>query len=70
MVRELPKVSLGSFDGSSLGINLSDIIEPSQSYLLNSSSAHNFFGSAESISLCVELLAEFGDKAVHSGYDP
>ena len=67
---DLPEVLLGSPYSISVEIGLSDVIEPLQSSLLSSTSEQNFFTSAESISSCVELLAEFGLKALQPGYDP
>ena len=66
LVPELPSVSLGSPSKSAAEDDLSDIIEPLQSYLLSSSAEQNVFTSAESISSCVELL----DRAIQSCYDP
>ena len=68
-VPELPNVSLGSPDRSS-AVDLADVIEPLQCYLLTRSADQNIFVSADSISLCVEMLAEFGDKALQLSYDP
>ena len=45
---ELPKVSMGSLDRSVTGIDLADVIESLQSYLLNS--------SLEQIKRCVHFL--------------
>ena len=70
MVPKLPSVSLGSPGKSSVEVDLSDIIEPLQSYLLGSSAEQNIFTSAESISSCAELLDEFGDRAIRASYDP
>ena len=64
VVPKLPSVSLGSPGKSTAEVDLSDIFEPLQSYLLGSSAEQNIFTSAESISSCVELLDEFGDKAI------
>ena len=47
-----------------------DVIEPLQSYLLRSSSEQNIFSSAECISSCVEMLVEFGDRALQPSFDP
>ena len=69
-VPNLPSVTLGSPGKSTTGVDLSDIIEPLQSYLLGSSSEQNISTSAETISSCVELLDEFGDKAIEPSYDP
>ena len=37
---------------------------------MGSSAEQNIFTSAESISSCVELLDEFGDRAIQPCYDP
>ena len=70
MVPKLPAVTLGSPGRSASEVDLSDIVEPLQSYLLGSSAKQNIFTSAESISSCVELLDEFGDRAIQPCYDP
>ena len=70
VVPKLPSVSLGSPGKSTGEVALSDIIEPLQSYLLGSSGEQKTFTSAESISSCVELLDEFGDRAIQPCYDP
>ena len=64
VVPELSNVSLGSPNRSVVGVELADVIEPVQSHLLFSSSEQNIFSSAECISSCVEMLAEFGDRAI------
>ena len=69
VVPKLPCVTLGCPSKSAVEADLSDIIEPLQSYLLSSSFEQNVFTSAESISSCVELLDEFGDKAIQPCYD-
>ena len=61
---------LSSPGKSAAEVDLSDIIEPLQSYFLGSSAEQNFFTSAESILSCMELLDEFGDKAVQPCYEP
>ena len=61
---------VGPFNRSVTGIDLAEMIEPLQNYLLNSSSEQVTFTSAESISSCVERLAEFGDKALQSSNNP
>ena len=61
---------MGSPGKISAEVDLSDVIEPLQSYLLGSSAEQNIFTNAESISSCVELLDEFGDRAIRSSYDP
>ena len=69
-VPELPNVSLGLPDQNSTAIDLADLIEPLQSYLLTCSTEQNIFSSADSILSCVEMLAEFGYKALQPSYDP
>ena len=69
IVPELPNVSLGSPDRSS-AVDLADVIEPLQCCLLTCSADQNIFVSADSISSCVEMLVEFGDKALQPSYDP
>ena len=66
----LPNVSLGSPDRGSTAIDLADVIEPPQSYLLTCNAEQNIFVGADSISSCVEMLAGFGDKALQPSYDP
>ena len=61
---------MGSPGKSSAEVDLSDVIEPLQSYLLGSSAEQNIFTSADSISSCAELLDEFGDRAIQASYDP
>ena len=51
-------------------VDLSDNIEPLQSYFLSSSAEQNTFTYAESISSCVEFLDDFADKAIQPCYDP
>ena len=70
MVAKLPSLSLGSPGKNSAEVGLSDIIEPLQSYIMGSSAEQNIFTNAESISSCVELLDEFGDKAIQPCFDP
>ena len=70
IVPELPNVSMGSPERSRSAINLADIIEPLQCYLLTCSADQSIFVSADSISSCVEMLAEFGDRALQPSYDP
>ena len=70
VVPELPNVSLGSPSQSVTGVKLADVTEPLQSYLLKSSWERNIFSSAESVSSCVEIIAEFGDKALKPSYAP
>ena len=69
IVPELPNVSMGSPDRSRSAIASADIIEPFQYYLLTCSADQNVFLDADSISSCVEMLAEFGDKALQPSYD-
>ena len=70
VVPKMPAVSLGSPAKSASEVDLSGIVEPLQSYLLGSRAEQNIFTSAESISSCVELLDEFGDRAIQPCYDP
>ena len=70
VVPDLPSVSLGSPNRSVAGVDLADVIEPVQSYLLGSSLEQNIFASAECISSCIEMLAEFVDRALQPSYDP
>ena len=70
VVPNLPSVALDSPGRSTAGVDLSDTIEPLQSYLLGSSAEQIIFTSAELISSCVELLDEFGDKAIEPCFDP
>ena len=70
VVPDLPRVSLGSPNRSVAGLDLADVIEPLQRYLLGSSLEQNIFASAECISSCAEMLAEFGDWELQPSYDP
>ena len=70
VVPKLPSVTLGCPSKNVAEIDFSDVIEPLQNYLLFSSGEQNIFTSAESISSCVELLDEFGDRAIQPCYDP
>ena len=70
IVPELPNVSMGSPDRSRSAIDLADNIEPLQCYLLTCSADQNVFLDANSISSCVEMLADFGDRALQPSYDP
>ena len=70
MVTKLPGVILGCPSRNVAEIDMSDVIESLQSYLLGSSGEQNIFTNVESISSCVELLDEFGDRAVQPCYDP
>ena len=67
---EVPFDILGCPGKSTTEVDLSDIIEPLQSYLLSRSAEQNNFTSAKSFSSCVELLDEFSDKATQPYYDP
>ena len=60
---------LGSPDRSSTVIDLADVVELLQSYLLTCSADEIIFVSADFFSSCVEILAEFGDKALQPSYD-
>ena len=68
-VLALPNVSVGSPDQSSTAIDWADVIGPLQYYLLTCSADQNIFVRAGSFSSCVEMLAEFGDKALQPSYD-
>ena len=70
VVPKSPKLSLGSRDRSITGLDLGHVIEPMQSFFLNSSSEQNIFASLESIFPCDELLAETGDVALQPSYGP
>ena len=70
IVPELPKVSLGSPDRSVAEVDLAGVIEPLQSFFLSSSLEQNIFSSAECMSSCVEMLLDFGDRALQPSYDP
>ena len=70
VVPEWPNVLLGSPSRRVAGVDLADVIEPVQSYLLSSRSEQNIFSSVECISSCVEMLTEFGDRAFQPSYDP
>ena len=70
IVPELTNVSMGSPDRSRSAIDLADIIEPLQCYLLTCSADQNVFVDADSVFSCVEMLAEFGDRALQLSYDP
>ena len=69
IVPELLNVSLGSPDRSSTVTDLADVIEPVQSYLLTCTADQSLFMSADSVFSCVEMLAQFGDKALQRSYD-
>ena len=66
-VPELSKVSLDTPDGKTEDRDLSEVIEPLRIYLLSSSSQQIIITCAAFYSSCVELLAEFGDKALRPG---
>ena len=70
LVPKLPSVALGCASKGAAEIDLSDVIEPLQSYLLSSGAEQNIFTTAESLSSCVELLDEFADRAMQPGFDP
>ena len=70
IVPELPNVSLGSPNLNVAGVDLADVIGSLQSYFLSSTSEQNIFVSAECILSCVEMLAEFADRALQPSYDP
>ena len=55
VVPKLLAVTLGSPGKSASEVDLSDIVEPLQSYFLGCSAEQNIFSSAESISSCVVL---------------
>ena len=61
---------MGWPDRSRSAIDLADIIEPLQCYLLTCSADQNVFVDADSVSSCVEMLEEFGDRALQPSYDP
>ena len=60
---------MGSPDRRRSAIDLADIIEPLQCYLLTCSADQNVFVYADSFSSCVEMLAGFGDRALQPSYD-
>ena len=66
----LPSVTFGCTSKSATEADLSDIMEPLQSYFLSSSAKQNFFTRAESILSCVKLLDEFRYKAIQPCFDP
>ena len=55
VVSELPNASLGSPSRKGTGVDLADVIEPLQSYLL-AGGGENIFSSAESISSCGNVI--------------
>ena len=61
---------MGSLDRNRSAIDLADNIEPLQCYLLTFSADQSIFVSADSVCSCVEMLAEFGDRALQPSYDP
>ena len=70
LVPEPPIVSFGPPNRSGAEIDLAEVTEPLQSFLLTSSAEQNIFLSAESFSSCVKMLANFGDKALQTSCDP
>ena len=70
VISEMPNVSLGSPNRIVARVDLADVIEPLQSYLLSSRWEQNIFLSVEWISSCLEMLADFGDRALQPSYDP
>ena len=66
----LPTVGLNYLMGGVESVNLSSVIEPSQSYLLCGDLGDNFFRDPESIARCVEPVDNFRDQALRVGYDP
>ena len=66
---QLPSVTLGSPVESTAEVDLLDLIEPLESYLLSSSAEQNVFTNGKSILSCLELLDEFGDKRIQPCYD-
>ena len=50
-------------------VGLSSVIEPLQSYSLCGDLANKFLTDPGSIARCVELVDNFGDQALRSGYD-
>ena len=67
---KLPDVSLGSTKAGATSVDLSNVIEPIQGYVLSGDSEGNFFTDPESISSCMELLETFCDGALQSDYNP
>ena len=70
VVPELPNVLLVPLHRSVAAEDLVDVIEPLQSYLVSSISEQNTSSSVECISSCVEMLAQIGDRALQTSYDP
>ena len=66
----LPTVELSYPTSGVESVDLFSVIEPLQSYLLCGDSAHNFFTDPDSIGRCVELVDNFGDRALQAGYNP
>ena len=62
----LPSVGLSYPMGGMESVDLSLVIEPLQSYLLCREMADNFFTDPDSIARCVELLDDFGDRALQA----
>ena len=63
IVPEFANVSMGSPGRSRSAIELADIIEPLQCNVLTCNADQKIFVSADSISLCAEMFAEFRDRA-------
>ena len=51
-------------------VDLVSVIEPLQIYLLSGELANNFFTDPEAIAKCVELVDNFGDKALGAEDNP
>ena len=51
-------------------VDLSSVIEPLQSYLFCGELANNFITDPDSIGRCVELVDNFGNRALRGGYNP
>ena len=67
---KLPDVSLVSSKVGMTSVDLSSVKEPIQGYLLSCDSEGNFFTDPEYISLWLELLETFCDRALQSDYNP
>ena len=70
VVPKLPSVTSVCPGRSAVEADLSDIIKLLRSVLLSSCVEQNILTSAESVSSCLELLDEFGDKAIQPCCDP
>ena len=66
----LSHVGLSSPMSGAETVDLSSVIELLQNYLLCGELANNFFTNPESIARCVELVDNFGDRALQAAYDP